>query len=64
MYLLLDIMNEKKVSRAKLATILDLSYNSLNLRIKKKIPFKVSEVNEIKKYLELTDAQVISIFFD
>lgn len=62
-YLLLDIMEAKKITRSDLAKELGLSYNSLVLRLKKKVPFKVPEVNIIKRYLDLTEEQILDIFF-
>jgi len=63
-YLLLDIMENKNVSRSDLAKKLGISYNSLVLRLKKRIPFKVPEVNIIKNYLDLTEEQILDIFFN
>jgi hypothetical protein len=56
-------MKEKNVWYPELCEYLNMLYQSLNKRINGKVEFRLSEVNKIRKFLDLTLEQADEIFY-
>ena len=62
--LLKDAMERKNITMDDLAKELKLCKQSLYYRLKGKIEFKISEVDKVKRYLELDIKTFAAIFLD
>ncbi len=60
--LLKDAMSQKNVTMDQLASVLEISKQSLYFRLSGKVLFKINEVKLIKKYLEL-DNETFNLIF-
>lgn len=56
-------MKEKEVKYDDLAKVLNMSYQSLHKRVKGKVDFRLNEIVQIKKFLNLEKEQIDIIFF-
>jgi predicted transcriptional regulator len=57
-------LKEKNITKEDLSKGLNMSYTSLQQRVKGRTDFKLGEIKKIKKILGLTNDQVIEIFFN
>lgn len=57
-------MKEKNVWYQDLCECLNMCYQSLYKRITNKVEFRLSEVNKIRKFLNLTGEQADEIFYN
>nr|DAD58314.1 MAG TPA: lambda repressor [Caudoviricetes sp.] len=51
------------MTKTKFARCIGMTYNSLASKMNGDSPFKVSEASEIAVLLNLTDEEIVSIFF-
>lgn len=63
LYIILEIMEQKKITRSELAKAIGISTYTLRTRFKKETPFTLDEINVIKEKLDLSIEQLIDIFF-
>ena len=57
------LMKQKGVTKSELATAIGVQYNAICSRLAGKVEFKLSEIQCIKDFLNLTDEQFIDVFF-
>lgn len=63
LYIILEIMEQKKITRNELAKAIGISAYTLRTRFKKETSFTLDEINVIKEKLDLSIEQLIDIFF-
>lgn len=63
LYIILEIMEQQRVTRSELAKTIGISTYTLRTRFKKETSFTVDEINAIKEKLNLSTEQLIDIFF-
>ena len=54
---------EAGMTKTKLARCIGMTYNSLAAKMNGNSPFKVSEASEIASLLNLSNEEIVSIFF-
>lgn len=62
--LLKYIMEKRGVTKKDLAECIGIKYNAICLRLNGKIDFKRNEISKIVQFLNLSDEQIINIFFE
>ena len=61
--LLKYLMEQKGISKNDLATSIGVQYNAICSRLTGKVEFKLSELQTIKETLNLSDEQILDVFF-
>jgi predicted transcriptional regulator len=56
-------LKEKNITKQELSKGLDMSYTSLQQRVRGRTDFKLGEIKKIKQILGLTKEQTAEIFF-
>ncbi len=62
--LFLAKMYEKNTNKTKISKILGISKRSLDRRLMKGTNFTIKDINSLKKYLNLTNDEVVEIFIN
>ena len=63
LYIILEIMEQQRVTRTELADAIGISTYTLRTRFKKETAFTIDEVKIIKEKLNLSIDQLVDIFF-
>ncbi len=63
LYILLEIMEQRNVTKTELAKTINISPYTLRTRFRKKTSFTIDEINSIKEKLNLSNEQLLDIFF-
>lgn len=63
LYIILELMEQQRVTRNELAKAIGISTYTLRTRFKKETSFTIDEINIIKEKLNLSTEQLIDIFF-
>lgn len=63
LYIILEIMEQQRLTRTELAKAMGISTYTLRTRFKKETSFTLDEIEVIKEKLNLSIEQLIDIFF-
>lgn len=63
LYIILEKMDEKGITRTELAESIGISTYTLRTRFKKETSFTIDEIKIIKEKLNLSVKQIVDIFF-
>lgn len=64
LYIILEMMEKKGITKTELAESLGISSYTLRTRFRKKTSFTIDEIKTIKELLDLSIEQINKIFFD
>lgn len=59
-----SILANQGKTQKELAKLFNCAYMTLNKKVNGEIKFSVNEIAELKKYLNLTDNEVVEIFIN
>lgn len=63
LYILLEVMEQQKITKTELSKAIGISPYTLRTRFKKITSFTIDEVKVIKEKLNLTNEEINDIFF-
>ncbi len=63
LYIILEAMEQQKITRSELAKAIGISTYTLRTRFKKETSFTIDEIKIIKEKLSLSIEQLVDIFF-